>query len=278
MLVRTGTGIQPWQALEMSCGINPTPDCFYTPSWDASLDHTHGVQLDTGLGSIVSSPAASNSNNASENANVTGNSSTSLGQISPHTSHRLLPSPGFNSANTSLYSTPLSSLPNVSLPMMAGLNSSVAEFSADPGFAERAARFSCYGSRCRSFNGRSSHQMGSIGNLESPYVMNSPTRISRVLSSPSLKALGAGSHVTAQQTRNHNLQKPGDRPEVASSLEESSVSDQKDNGPKSLTYVNSRKRKAAQKGKAKESAGAAKVNGTSSDSKHTSNRFHPMGI
>lgn len=237
------TGIQPWQAMDV-----------YAPSWDASLDHTHNsVQFDSGLSSIVSSPAASNSNNGSENATMIreligklgriGNPNTSLPEISPNASSLpVLPSPGFSSASTSLYSTPLSSPPKVSLPVM-GLDSSVADFSADPGFAERAARFSCFGSR--SFNGRSSQIRSSLANLGgAPYGM------ARVLSSPSLKALG---------TKN-NLQQPGDRPDIGSqSLEESSISDQRENGPKGMADMNSRKRKAAQKGKAKESANAAKV-------------------
>ncbi|KAK4799490.1 hypothetical protein SAY86_024855 [Trapa natans] len=197
--------IQPWQSMEIDCS-------FFTPqsSWDPSLDHqSYGIHLDPPplSSSIVSSPAASNSNTPN---------------------HPLLPNA------TSLY---------VSAP----LSSSVAEFSADPGFAERAARFSCLGSR--SFNGRSSHQMGDgVTSLEPPYGMISPAKIPRVLSSPSLKPLGA-----RQVKGNNHLQKSGDRAEVASSLEESSISDQKDNGdPRAAAAdVNSRKRKAAQKGKAK---------------------------
>ncbi|CAN1269294.1 Transcription factor bHLH62 [Linum perenne] len=70
-----------------------------------------------------------------------------------------------------------------------GLNSAtVAEFSADPGFAERAARFSCFGSR--SFNGRSV-QAGF--NCHPPPAMNGGggSKLPRVSSSPSLKVLGS---------------------------------------------------------------------------------------
>ncbi|KAF2284556.1 hypothetical protein GH714_026957 [Hevea brasiliensis] len=148
--------------------------------------------------------------------------------------------PGNNSANTSCYSTPLNSPPKLDLPPLdqfskenlkfpslgkpLGLNSSVAEFTADPGFAERAARFSCFGSR--SFNGRSS-QMG-LNNADFAYKCNplmGNGKLPRVSSSPSLK-------------------------------EESSVSEQTPNGEaalKSTSELNSKKRKAVSKAKAKES-------------------------
>ncbi|KAG4940539.1 hypothetical protein JHK87_044410 [Glycine soja] len=84
--------------------------------------------------------------------------------------------------NTSCYTTPFSSSPKVNMnkiptmvkhlvkegmPLSLGtstsLNSTVAEFSTDPGFAERAAKLSCFGSR--SFNGRTTQLCLNIAEL-----------------------------------------------------------------------------------------------------------------
>ncbi|XP_019465063.1 PREDICTED: transcription factor bHLH78-like [Lupinus angustifolius] len=136
-------------------------------------------------------------------------------------------------------------------PMM-GLNSStVAEFLADPGFAERAAKFSCFGSR--SFNDRTT-QLGLKNNDElaqrSSLLMENG-KLSRVSSTPSLKVLGIGSQMGIQDNKNSSM-------EVATSQEESTISEQTMNGDngfiKPCSYVNSRKRKGSSKGKAKESS------------------------
>ncbi|KAJ6687108.1 hypothetical protein OIU79_016775 [Salix purpurea] len=145
-----------------------------------------------------------------------------------------------NSANTSCYTTPLSSPPKLNMPAMdqfskehlnipslgkpMGLNSSVAEFTADPGFAERAAKFSCFGSR--SFNGRIS-QLG-LNNAEMAKGCN--------------PMMGNG-----------KLPR------------ESSVSEQIPSGEagvKASNELNSRKRKALSRGKTKESASNPPVNAT----------------
>nr|KYP48182.1 Transcription factor bHLH62 [Cajanus cajan] len=209
------------QVTVLNCSTEQTQDCFYTPTWDKSTDH--GLQFDSALSSMVSSPAASNS----------------------------------NITNTSCYSTPLSSPPKVNMNKIPSglnhlvkegmpLNSSVAEFSADPGFAERAAKFSCFGSR--SFNGRTT-QLGLNTNAElaqrsSPLVENG--KLPRVSSSPSLKVPGSN--------KNSPLQ---DLMEVANSQEESTISEQTPNGDtgvKPSPYINSRKRKGPSKGKAKETS------------------------
>ncbi|KAL3517852.1 hypothetical protein ACH5RR_020441 [Cinchona calisaya] len=102
--------------------------------------------------------------------------------------------------------------------------------SADPGFAERAAKFSCLGSR--SFNGRTSQFGDNNNNAELPYRSSTPKpesggKLSRVSSSPLL------------------LKQDGN---VANSNEESSVlSEQVASGE-----LNSKKRKAVSRGKAKE--------------------------
>lgn len=155
---------------------------------------------------------------------------------------------GNNSTNTSCYSTPLSSPPKLNIPPLVGLNSSVAEFSADPGFAERAAKFSCFGSR--SFNGRTTttattttSQNGMNNNAELAQRSMQNGKLSRVSSSPSLKALGS-------QVENKNSP-------PLHSHEESTISEQNPNGEpgvKPSPDMNSRKRKASSKAKSKETS------------------------
>ncbi|RZC00225.1 Transcription factor bHLH62 isoform C [Glycine soja] len=262
------------QVTVLNCSTEQNPDCFYnnTPTWDKSTDH-HGLQFDSALSSMVSSPAASNSNMSSENfvireligklGNI-GAGSDEI-EISPH-SQPLVGASSYincnnNSTNTSCYSTPLSSSPKVNMnkiptmvkhlvkegmPLSLGtstsLNSTVAEFSADPGFAERAAKLSCFGSR--SFNGRTTQLCLNIAELaqrSSPLVENGKKQLPRVSSSPSLKVLG--SQMGTQENKNSPLQ---DLMEVANSQEESAISEQTpngDTGEKPSPYVNSRKRK-----------------------------------
>ncbi|XVE72695.1 hypothetical protein DITRI_Ditri11bG0059500 [Diplodiscus trichospermus] len=271
------------QATELNCSADQSQDCFLNPNWEKSTDY--GLQFDSALSSMVSSPAASNSNMSKESFMIReligklgsiGNS----GEISPH-SQPLLASyiNGNNSTNTSCYGTPLNSPPKLNLPMMDNLvketlpslgksmrlNSSVAEFSADPGFAERAAKFSCFGSR--SFNGRTS-QFGVNNNNEiSAYRSNQLTpnaKLPRVSSSPSLKATVSQAGGVQGTNKNSPLQDPS---ELASSREESTISEQNPNGAPGLKASkdpNSRKRKAVSKAKTKEtsaslSANAAKV-------------------
>ncbi|KAK6259716.1 hypothetical protein SCA6_014190 [Theobroma cacao] len=278
------------QVTEMNCSPDQSQDCFLNPHWEKSTDY--GLQFDSALSSMVSSPAASNSNISNESFMIReligklgsiGNS----GEISPH-SQPLLASylNGPNSTNTSGYSTPLNSPPKLNLPMMdslvkeklpsleksMGLNSSVAEFSADPGFAERAAKFSCFGSK--SFNGRTS-QFGLNNNNEIAAYRSNPlradTKLPRVSSSPSLKAMGSQVGGVQGANKNSPLQ---DRSELANSQEESTVSEQNPNGDPGLKAskdLTSRKRKAVPKAKTKEtsaspSANAAKVHDPNEES------------
>lgn len=281
-----------------------SPDCFYNPcSWDNKSTDQQGMHFDSALNSMVSSPVASNSNLSNENfvireligklGNIGGNS----GEISPHRSQALLGSAatipassnyvngtGTSSTNNSCYSTPLNSPPKLNLPIMdyhhrqlvkeklptlgksMPLNSSVAEFSADPGFAERAARFSCFGSR--SFNGRTS-QFGGLNNNAEPLVPSSARsnslvgdgKLPRVSSSPALKA--PGSQMGVQESKNSPLQ---DRTGLANSQEESTVSElQNPHGEtraNATNESNSRKRKPSSKGKSKEPVSSPSVNAT----------------
>ncbi|GMJ08991.1 CRY2-interacting bHLH 3 [Hibiscus trionum] len=203
-------------------------DCFPTD---------YGLQYESGLSSMVSSPAASNCNMSGESLMIRElvGKLGSNGEIPQH-SQRML-------AASSCYSTPLNSPPKLSLPLPKpmGLNSSVADFSADPGFAERAAKFSCFGSRI--FNGRTT-QFGLKDNGEIAACRSNPpaanAKLPRVSSSPAIKAMAA------QVGGNGKSQ---DRSELANS-QDSTVSEQ--NSEPGLKGSNSRKRKAVPKVKTKE--------------------------
>lgn len=127
---------------------------------------------------------------------------------------------------------------------------------ADPGFAERAAKFSCFGSR--SFNSRSSAAAGS-GTPPPPAAAAAEAKLPRVASSPSLKLHGS----PPPRSRNSGLElRISDKKFVgklsgsgANSNEESSVSEQipsGETGSKASNEMNSRKRKAASRGKNKD--------------------------
>lgn len=128
--------------------------------------------------------------------------------------------------------------------------------STDPGFAERAAKFSCFGSR--SFNGRS------LPPSNAAEVMRGSTppaeaKLQRVASSPLLKQSGS-------PPRNKNSGAVEMRPGLdkkmsklsgsgANSNEESSVSEQipsGETGSKLSNEMNSRKRKGNSRGKNKD--------------------------
>ncbi|PNY12945.1 transcription factor bHLH62-like protein [Trifolium pratense] len=129
------------------------------------------------------------------------------------------------------------------------MNSTVAEFSTDPGFAERAAKFSCFGSR--SFNGRTTQTQLNQTQRSTPLMENG--KLSRVSSSPSLKELGSQSQSQLGIQENMNCSSQlQDQIEVNNnSQEESTISE---NGVKPSPYVNSRKRKVSSKGKTKENS------------------------
>ncbi|XP_012490903.1 transcription factor bHLH62 [Gossypium raimondii] len=257
-----------WQSLSSAMEIQ-SQDCFPTPNWEKPTDY--GLQFESALSSMVSSRAASNCNVSSESLIIREligklGSIGNGGEIPPH-SQPLLASyiNGNNSSNTSCYSTPLNSPPKLNLPMVdslvkeklppKGLNSSVADFSADPGFAERAAKFSCFGSR--SFNGRTT-QFGPKDNTEFAAFRSNPlaanAKLPRVSSSPSIKAMVSQGTTT---NKNTPLQ---DRSELANSQEESIVSEQNPNGEPGLKASNSRKRKAVPKAKTKETSSSPSAN------------------
>lgn len=114
--------------------------------------------------------------------------------------------------------------------------------SADPGFAERAAKFSCFGSR--SFNGRTSQF---AGGSSAPLINDG--KLQRVSSSPTLKQDGSPDN-QHMEIRAVKFMASADN-----SNEDSSVSEQIPSGEtasKTSNEMNSRKRKAISRGKTKE--------------------------
>lgn len=212
-----------------------SPDFFVNSNYEKSTDQY--TQFDSALSSLVSSPAASNSNDSSSIRELIGK----LGNIC-------------QSTNTSCYTTPLNSPPKLNLPNLGNLIPSqpaLPELSADPGFAERAAKFSCFGSR--SFNGRTNQF--NTNNAEYPLRSSSSPlengKLGRISSSPALNALG--SQVGVRENKNSPLQ-DGIHVEMKS-CEESSVCVQtplSENGSKGTNDSNSRKRKGPSRGKGKE--------------------------
>jgi len=229
----------------LNAGFEPyqTQDCFFNPNWDKSTDQN--LNFDSALSSIVSSPAATSSppnpnNMSNENfvmRELIGKLGT-FGEISQHSSNPLV------------------------VPMMQKPMSSVAEFSPDPGFVQRAAKFSCFGSK--SFNERGNQMV--MNNVElakrSHTLMENGMKLARVSSSPSLKTFG--SQMMNHENKNSPLQQENDRMEVANSQEESTISEQNtpngEIGVKASPDMNSRKRKASSsKGKAPNSSHPTKV-------------------
>ncbi|KAJ0971889.1 hypothetical protein J5N97_019848 [Dioscorea zingiberensis] len=236
---------------QASSEMNDHLPAFLNLNWDQSGEQSATAHFESALSSLVSSPS-SNPAVAGEGVVIREligrlGSICNSGEISP-------PSSRFNgnhSAGNSSYSTPLSSPPKLNLSMMAGNlipPASLPAFSADPGFAERAARYSC-------FTGRSNY--GQFGLPEAG-------KLSRASSSKSLKAgNGGGSPVSAMENGKEISMLEGSQMEMdARSKLAGRVS-----GPptpletefKPLQEVssvsgesNSRKRKSVMKGKGKE--------------------------
>ncbi|KAK9141044.1 hypothetical protein Scep_010725 [Stephania cephalantha] len=214
---------------ELNCGSSDQqlPNCFLNLNWENSLNQQQqqqqqqqqsSIAFESALSSLVSSPAASNTAAAPGDSAVIREligklgSICNSGEISPQ-SHTLRGSYLLGgSANDSCYSTPLSSPPKLNLSMMdhhVRVNSttvpphhphhhhhhhhspSLAPFPADPGFAERAARYSCFGN-------------ASHGNYENELAYRTENgKLSRASSNQSLKTAVVGSQMA---NNNNNIQ------------------------------------------------------------------------
>jgi hypothetical protein len=267
---------------ELNCAPDNLPNYFFNPNWDNSMDQSD--PFESALSSIVSSPAASNA------AAIPGGGGDGLmireligrlgsicnsGEISPQA--YIAGNNNNNSNNTSCYSTPLNSPPKLNLSMMDSQirgnlpfngsqlpsHSSLAPFSADPGFAERAAKFSCFGNTsCIGLN-ETELRYRLMAGMESGKMSNAS-------SNKSFKAAGSqmGVHENSKSSpREGNLaadrkfsrlSRPStpENAELGDSREGSSVSEQIPVGEVSTkvdSEANARKRKSIPRGKAKES-------------------------
>lgn len=256
-----------------SSSSDPIQDCFFKPqNWDnSSMDH-HQVSdpFESALSSIVSSPAATNScagagdgdgamireligrlgNICSRN-----NNNINSGEISP--SPQSYNTTTNNSTNTSCYGTPLNSPPKLNTSKLNVPGSyfqnppSLVPFSGDPGFAERAAKFSSF---VNGLNGQFGLNEAEFGYRSMPII--DPGRASRGLSSGPGARVG-GLVAPNSEKKGNRVSRPStpENGELADSREGSSVSDQIPSGElggKVENDANAKKRKTISRGKAKE--------------------------
>lgn len=157
-----------------SLSRNLSRDCFF---WEKSTEQSI---FDSALSSLGSSPTPSNSNFSGGGRDgdnfVIRELIGKLGNIGEI----------YGNGSGSCYATPISSPPQRS--MMATRTSPLAEFSGDPGFAERAARFSCFGSR--SFNGRTNSPFP-LNNGPVAATVTTNEKLPRVSSTPALKPMAS---------------------------------------------------------------------------------------
>ncbi|XP_057547483.1 transcription factor bHLH78-like isoform X1 [Amaranthus tricolor] len=195
-------------------------NCYFHPNWEDSIPTMdQNDPFESALSSIVSSPTITSSNGVGDGVMI----KELIGRLGS------ICDSGNNSTITSSYSTPLNSPPskfNLSSLIMMGNNSgnypiqkNLGSFNTDPGFVERAAKFSCFGS------GNSNN----IDNGRSGLKLESG-KLSRVNSDKKL----------------------GDSGEFGDSREGSSVSEQNPGaeiGVKVQNDTNSRKRKSVSRAK-----------------------------
>ncbi|XP_038991817.1 transcription factor bHLH62-like [Hibiscus syriacus] len=134
VLNRTATRQPTWN--ELNCATEQVGSYFLNPNWDNSMDQSD--PFESALSSMVSSPAASSVPPVSGENVLMRELIGKLGNICNS-------GDTFNSTHTSFSNTPLNSPPKLNLSMVNFPNhSTLAPFSADPEFAERAARFSSF--------------------------------------------------------------------------------------------------------------------------------------
>ncbi|XP_010482106.1 PREDICTED: transcription factor bHLH78-like isoform X2 [Camelina sativa] len=174
--------------------MDPNPQQDSSFLWEKSTDQQQQQSIfDSALSSLVSSPTPTNSNFSGGCGGGGGDGFIireligKLGNIGNHNSSREIYGGTTPMSRSALcYATPMSSPPppsNSNSHIMMNRTTPLTEFSADPGFAERAARFSCFGSR--SFNGRTNSNLPVNNNN----VVNNSGKLTRVSSTPALKAL-----------------------------------------------------------------------------------------
>ncbi|XP_059295622.1 transcription factor bHLH62-like [Lycium ferocissimum] len=223
----------------MGSSYEQLQNCFFNPN----LDNNNSDPFESALSSMVSSPVTVHNNNSSSGGGdnfVLRELIGRLGSIcnsremSPN-SHNMTNN---NSTNNSCYSTPLNSPPKLNLFMRGNLPPT--QFNSDPGFVERAARFSCFANKTfKSFN-------------ESELLLHQNRQLATNLESEQLSRVSGNQSFKIQEFKDvNNLAQLGD------SRENSSVSEQIPGGEIGLigqNDTNSRKRKSISKGKSAKNA------------------------
>ncbi|GAB2295659.1 hypothetical protein Dimus_029813 [Dionaea muscipula] len=255
-------GYPTWNSSIFSMDMNPgelnatATDCFFNPSnWDTTIDQND--PFESALSSIVSSPTASYAGGG--DSIVMSELIGRLGSIhnSSDNNNNIISS----STNTSCYSTPLNSPPKSSLragnlPIpgnhLSNHHPGLVPFNADPGFVERAAKYSCF--RSSSFSGFN----GQFGFGESKLESGISSRGSstRSIDVPGLQmAAPPDSKSGSPDQKFSGISRPSSpgNADLGGSQEGSSVSEQNPAWkPQPEANANSKKRKSNPKGKGKE--------------------------
>ncbi|KZV25723.1 basic helix-loop-helix family protein [Dorcoceras hygrometricum] len=263
-------GITSPQPLDLEAIIPMAWNALNTESEQSLLTHTSSVEqyshFESAFSPMLSSPSASTSGLSTdafvlqELIGKLGGGARNSGIFTPSATTAMAGGGycrGINSnTNDSCYNTPLSSPPKLSFPILDSPKlgysvplSPLPSFSTDPGFAERAAKYSCFGRW--SFNGRTPPFAGNVNNAgllprtSTPLMENG--KLSRASSSPSLKQ-------DEPQLKSQNMRAPTNE-HVSDSNEKSTVSDQipvAETGSKISNEQNSRKRKPVPRGQSRE--------------------------
>ncbi|GAB4844041.1 hypothetical protein Ancab_014006 [Ancistrocladus abbreviatus] len=255
---------------ELNFSKEQLADYFFNPNWDNPLDQND--PFESTLSSIVSSPTASYNTNAAGDTVMMRDLIGRLGGIC--SSGEISPPSNHNSTRTSCYTTPLNSPPKLNLSSIMEnkiqgnlqipgnhLPTHPSLLNADPGFVERAAKFSCFVNR--NFGGLN----GQVGLNESelgygPLPKLEPGKLSRVSGSQCIQAKGFqiggdGNRSNPSDNKFSGVSRPStpENAELGDSREGSSVSEQNPVGQmgiKAQNELNQRKRKSTQRGKGKE--------------------------
>lgn len=291
-----------------NCGMEQLPNCFFNPNWENSVDQSD--PFESALSSLVSSPVTSNA--AGDILPPVGGVGGGLmineliGRIgniagSGEKSHQsyIINSNSHGGTNNSCYNNPLNSPPKRNSPMMVSQirgnlpipgnlfpdHPNLTQFTADPGFAERAARLSCFRS---GMNGGTGLNGDSVGLSHGSVHRTESSKLSKVSSNQSIKL--AGSLLNGQESNKSSTQDPNSdekfskvsrslvpiNGEFVDSRENSSVSEQipvVESSFKGPNEGSSRKRKSISRGKAVEtpsvspSANDAKVTAENDESR-----------
>ncbi|KAG6508105.1 hypothetical protein ZIOFF_033464 [Zingiber officinale] len=222
-------------------GDEHLPHSFVGFGWEQPVhgQEAHAQQLESALSSLVSSP----SSNAPD-----GNDSVVIRELigrlgSICNSGNVSPSSRCHSAHASYYSTPLSSPPKLNLAgadhqrqRMLVNQVAAAPFLADQGFAERAARFSCFGAAEAGQLSRVSSRQSLAKEVAASYAMMAG-------SSSSPEASSASEKLTAVVAE-HNARKRKAAPKgkgKAAAPSSSSAMDPPEASPKIESFIDASK-------------------------------------